>query len=100
MRLTADAVAEIRASEGVYRAADVARAYEVHRSTVVRIWAGSIHEGIECAPEPPNIITTPRPVDLEEDIRLLTNRGYTPEKVASTLGISVRSVYMHRGVFV
>lgn len=100
MRLTTDAVAEIRASEGVYRAADVARAYEVHRSTVVRIWAGSIHEGIEPHNEAPNIVTKNRPVDLEEDIRLLTNRGMTPDEVAKTLGISVRSVYQRRGVFV
>lgn len=100
MRLTEDAVSLIRASEGTYRASDVARAYDVHRSTVTRIWAGVIHSDVMPAPEPPSITTKPRPRDLAEDIRILTGRGMSIKEVANTLGISVGAVAQYRGVFV
>lgn len=99
MTLQAEQVAEIRASEGCYRAADVARAYDIHRSTVTRIWAGIVHEEIPAAYEPPNIQTKVRPRDVAEDIHTLLNRGMNPEQVAKTLGISKASVYRARGVF-
>lgn len=96
--LTTEAVAEIRAAEGTYRASDVARAYEVAPSTITRIWAGERRKGIAQAEEPPNIITQPRPRDLVEDIALLLERGMNVQEVAETLGISVRSVWAYRGV--
>ena len=100
MRLTADAVEKIKASEGLYRASDVARAYEVHRSTVCRIWNGEIHTDVRPAPEPPNITTRARPSELIEDIRLLLNRGWKVQEVADYYGIDRSSVYAARGVFV
>lgn len=100
MNLLPQQVAEIRAAEGVYRASDVARAYEVHPSTVTRIWAGTVRADIRPAPEPPNISTRTRPSDYSEDIRLMAGRGMTMKEIASSLGISVRSAYLYRGVFV
>lgn len=100
MRLTTEAVAEIKAAQGVYRASDVARTYEVARSTVTRIWAGTRQAGIYPASEAPNVITRTRPSELQEDIRILLNRGMSPEAVAEELNISVRSVYAFKGVFV
>lgn len=85
----------IAACKGVYRQADVARAYDVHPSTVGRIWASGGGGDIE----PPNITTRPRPSELQEDINLLLNRGMSVEAVANTLGISVRAVYQYRGVW-
>ena len=87
---------QIAACQGIYRAADVARAYDVHRSTVTRIWA----RAAVVNQEPPNIQTRPRPSELQEDIRLLLNRGMTVKEVADALGISERSVYQYRGVWV
>lgn len=100
MRLTNDKVALIRASQGVYQAQDVAQAYNVHPSTVNRIWRGMTHKGIKQAPEPPNISTKPRPRELVEEINYYLYRGLSPMEVAEELGISVSSVYMYRGVFV
>jgi len=97
MRLNEQQVAEIRASQGCYRASDVARAYEVHPSTVTRIWAGSIHEDIQAHPEPPNIVTKPKPRDLEEDINILLQRGMSHQEVADHLGISKGAVSAYRG---
>ena len=100
MRLTTDTVQYIKASEGVYRASDVARAFEVHRSTVCRIWSGTIHSDVRPAPEPPNINTRPRPSELIEDIRMLLERGWKVQEVADYYGIDRSSVYACRGVFI
>lgn len=97
--LDLDAVAIIKASQGYYRAADVARATGVHRSTIARIWAGAWHRDVEAAREVPNISHKVRPVDYQEDIRILLSRGMTEKEVAVHLGISVSSVNMYRGVF-
>lgn len=99
MRLDADKVALIRAANGVYRASDVARAYDVHRSTVVRIWAGVIHEDVRPAPEAPDIITKTRPRDVAEDIQILLDRGLSHQEVADALGISKGAVSAYKGVF-
>lgn len=98
MRLDATAVAEIRAAQDLYRPIDVARHYGIHRSHVKRIWDGEVHAGIAPAEEPPNVITRRRPSELSEDIRLLLSRGKTPDEVAEVMGISIRSVYAHKGV--
>ena len=100
MRLDEDKVALIRASQGIYKASDLAREYDVHRSTVVRIWAGGIRADVRPAPEPPNINTKPRPRDLAEDINILIRRGLSHEEVAKALGISKGAVSAYRGVFV
>src|SRR5690242_21260296 len=100
MRLTTETVEFIKASQGLYRASDVARHYGVHRSTVTRIWDGAVHSSVSPAVEPPNVISRPRPSELAEDIRLLLGRGMTPVEVAEALGVSVASVYVQRGVFV
>lgn len=99
-RLTNEAVAEIKACQGVYRASDTARTYEVARSTVTRIWAGTRQAQINAAPEVPNVVSRNRPSELQDDIRLLLDRGLSTEEVASELGVSERSVYAYRGVFV
>jgi DNA invertase Pin-like site-specific DNA recombinase len=93
-------VALIRASEGLYRSTEVAKAYAVHRSTVTRIWAGCIHKDIDPAPEPPNIITKARPRDVADDIRMLLDRGMTHQEVAEALGISKGVVSVYKGLFV
>ena len=100
MRLTTDTVQFIKAAEGVYRASDVARAYNVHRTTVTRIWEGSIHKHVRPAQEAPDIETKPRPSELVDDIRLLLARGMSATEVAAQLNISKSSVYMLGGVFV
>lgn len=93
MRLDEAAVAEIRAAQELYRPIDVARHYGVHPSTVKRIWDNELHAGINAAPEPPNVVTRPRPSELAEDIRLLLGRGMAPAAVAEEMKISVASVY-------
>lgn len=100
MKLTREAVQEIKAAEGMYRAADVARAYEVHRSTVARIWGGVVHQDVNAATEAPNVISRNRPAELADDIRLLLDRGNSVDEVAEKLRVSRRSVYLYRGVFV
>lgn len=100
MKLTTDMVAEIKSSQGIYRASDIARAYEVHRSTVLRIWEGTRRSAVQANSEAPNVITRNRPSDLKQDIDILLDRGHTPEQVAVTLHISARSVYIYRGVFI
>lgn len=99
-KLTTRAVQEIKASQGMYKASDVARAYECHRSTVTRIWDGAVHTNVTPAQEPPNVTSKNRPADLADDINLLLNRGLSPEAVATQLGIGRASVYAYRGVFV
>jgi DNA invertase Pin-like site-specific DNA recombinase len=99
-KLTTRAVEEIKAANGLYRAADVARAYDVHRSTVTRIWGGAVHQEINAASEPPNVISRVRPKEVADDIRLLLDRGKTPEEVAEQLGVCRASVYAYRGVFI
>lgn len=98
--LTKDTVANIKASQGVYRASDVARHFKCHRSTVKRIWDGQVHRQVSPASDFPDIAALRRPVDLLEDINLLLDRGMTPYEVAVSLGISERSVWIYKGVFV
>lgn len=99
-KLTTRAVEEIKASQGMYRASDVARSYQVHRSTVARIWTGTVHQDVDAANEAPNVISKNRPCELAEDINLLLNRGMSVEEVADKLNISRTSVYAYRGVLV
>lgn len=100
MKLTTDKVSEIRACYGVYAAADVARAYGVHRSNIVRIWKEEHYKDVRPAPEAPNLPTRNRAGDLMEDIKILLNRGMTVPEVAEKLGISRSSVYaLGRGIF-
>jgi len=73
--LTTETVAIVKAAKGYYRAADVAREVGVHRSTVTRIWAGEWHRDVEPAREVPSIKHRVRPVDYQEDIRILLARG-------------------------
>ena len=98
--LTTDAVAEIKAAKDVYRAADVARNYQVHRSTVKRIWDGQIHTDVSPAPDFPDLTIRYRPSDLAEDIAVLAGRGMKPREIAQELGISVSAVWQMRGVWV
>lgn len=99
MRLTDADVAEIRAAENVYRPADVARHYDVHRSTVTRIWAGDLRETVPPAKEPPNIETRARSKELADDIRLLLNRGMSYKEVALHFDVAVSTVYAAKGVW-
>lgn len=99
-RLTREAVADIKAAQGTYKAADVARSYQCHRSTVVRIWTGAVHREVIPNQEPPNVTSRNRPSELKDDIQILLDRGMSPEEVAQALNISVSSVYVYRGVFV
>ena len=99
MRLTTDAVANIKASEAIYRASDVAKAYGVNRSTVHRIWTGAGHSEVLPAYEPPDIETKARPSELADDIQLLAQRGWSAQQIADHLNIAVSSVYLWRGIF-
>ena len=99
MRLTEAQAAEIKASEAVYRASDLARHYGVNRSTVARIWAGSIWQEVQPS-DIPNIKTKTRAVDLAEDINLLIARGMKVDEVAQHLGLSRSTIYAYRGVFI
>jgi hypothetical protein len=98
--LTTDTVANIKACNGIYRASDTARHFGVHRSTVKRIWDGQVHRQVSPAPDFPDIAALRRPVDLIEDINLLLDRGLCPYEVALALGISERSVWVYKGVFI
>lgn len=100
MKLTTRDVQEIKAAEGMYKAADVARAYDVHRSTITRIWGGEVHANVNASTEPPNVISRIRPKEVADDIRLLLDRGKSPEEVAEQLGVCRASVYAYRGVFI
>jgi hypothetical protein len=99
-RLTTEAVAQIKACEGIYRPADLARAYGCHRGTVTRIWEGTRRSAVQANSEAPNVITRNRPSDLKQDIDILLDRGHTPEQVAAMLDISRASVFIYRGVFI
>lgn len=99
MRLTNEQAAEIRACKNVYRASDVARHYECHRSTIKRVWDGQHHADVAPALEPPNLMSRSRPSELVEDIRILRNRGMSPEEVAAVLNVSVASIYAVGGYF-
>lgn len=99
MRLTNEDVAEIRAAQNVYRPADVARHYDVHPSTVTRIWAGAFHQGVAPAPEPPNIEARKRAKEIAEDIRIYLSRGMTAKEVALQMGVALSTVYAARGVY-
>lgn len=94
--LDTSTVEYIKASEGVYRASDVARHYKVHRSTVCRIWQGQIHNGVRPAPDFPDITTPLRAGDLAESVLTLLERGMRVKEVAAELGISERTVYKVR----
>lgn len=96
--LTRTAVGEIKASEGVYRAADVARHYGVHRSTVVNIWRGRRHVDVP-ATDFPDIWTRPTRDQLAEDLEVLIARGMSLEEAAEYLQVSRRTIYAIKGLF-
>lgn len=100
MRLTDEAVSEIKAARHVYSAADVARAYDVHRSTVCRIWNSQTHAAVPEASDWRDIETRPRAKENAYDINLMLNSGMTVEEVAAHFNISPRTVYTYRGVWV
>lgn len=97
--LSADAVSQIKAARGVYRASDVARAYDVHKSTIKRIWDGSVHGAVAPALDFPDLSVKYKPRDLTEDIAIYLERGMTPKEVANALDISERSVWRYKGVW-
>lgn len=92
-RLTRNDVALIKASEGVYRQADVARHFDVHPSTVHRVWNGQVHQDVRPAPEPPNVAARPSLSLVKEDVRLLREQGYSAKEIALALCIGISSVY-------
>lgn len=96
--LTRDDVAQIKAARGVYRAADVARNYDVHRSTIKRIWDGTVHSDVSPAPDFPDLVVRYRPSDMADDIAILLARGMHPREIAHTLNISISTVWAYRGV--
>jgi DNA invertase Pin-like site-specific DNA recombinase len=93
VRLTESAVSEIRACADVYRQADVARAYGVHASTVLRIWRRERYKLVEASPEPPNIEALRTAQNVKEDVLILANRGMKPVEIAEELHISLTTVY-------
>lgn len=98
--MTGDAVAEIKASEGIYRAADVAKAYNVHRSTVCRIWDGSLYTNQSPAADFPDLVARTRHTDKAEDLRILMGRGMSIDEAADALGMARSTAYLVRGCFV
>ena len=99
MTMTTDKVAEIKACAGVYRASDVARHYNVHRSTVTRIWHNQRHADVSPASDFPDIYTPLYGAYLDEEIMRLLHRGMRPADVAQVLGISERTVWIRKGVW-
>lgn len=93
MRLTESAVSEIRACQGVYRQSDVGRAYNVHRSTISRIWRGQHHSNVPPAPEVPNIEAFKTAEIVRDDVRVLANRGMSIAEIAEELKVSQVTVY-------
>lgn len=100
MRLDNTAVEYIKASEGIYRASDVAKHFGVHRSTVVRIWKGERHKDVSPAPDFPDIDVTHRPMDKAEDLCLLVGRGMSIDEAADHLGMARSTAYLIRGLFI
>lgn len=99
-KLTTDAVAEIKAAQGVYRASDVARAYDCHRSTIKRIWDGAIHVDLSPAADFPDIVAKHRPSDKADDLNILIGRGMSINEAADALGMARSTAYEIRGCFV
>lgn len=99
MRLEPQQVAEIRAAQDIYRAGDVARAYEVATSTVTRIWAGDLHRDIAPSNEPPNITTRKVIADYVDDVAVLRARGLSFDEIAKEIGMARSTVYTLRGLF-
>lgn len=97
--ITTEAVAEIKACEGVYRGSDVARHYGVHRSTVVRVWQGHTHADVEAAEDFPEITAPLRGQDLRETVRTLLQRGLSPSDAATEAGVSRSTVYAIKGLY-
>lgn len=97
--LTNDAVADIKAAQGIYRAADVARAYNVHRSTIKRIWDGQVHRNVCASGDFPDIVARPKREDLAEDLYTLLQRGRSVEEAARELNISRTAAYQIKGIF-
>lgn len=91
-------IAEIKACEGIYRAADVARHYGVHPSTVTLYWQGRRRADISPAPDFPDIQTRLYGSYLHEEIQTRLKRGMTVSEVANALGINERTVYLHKVV--
>lgn len=98
--LSRDEVAEIKAAKGIYRQADVAKAYDVHRSTIKRIWDGTIHGAVAPARDFPDIPVKYKPRDLADDIAVLLARGMHPNEVAALLNVSTSAVWNYKGVWV
>lgn len=98
--LTTDAVGQIKAAQGIYRASDVARAYEVHRSTVKRIWDGAVHKQVSPATDFPDIAARPNRQDLADDLRIYMERGMKLDEAAQALNISRATAYQLKGIFV
>lgn len=99
MPLDTRTVADIKAAEGVYRAADVARHFNVNRSTVTRIWKGQRHAGVQPADDYPDFYVRPTADGLAEEVNERLSRGDNIRDIAQDLDISVRWAYNLRGVF-
>ena len=91
MRLSVEAVAEIKALKSLYSASDVARHYSVETSTVTRIWSGERHKNV-VPTEAPVIHCNRVPEWLVKDVLILWDRKYSPTEIARTLRITTSGV--------
>lgn len=100
MRLSKIDVQYVKAAEGAYTASEVARHYNVHPSTVGRIWEGVHHADVSPADDCPDIPRRLRGSELYEDINILISRGLSNKEVAEQLDCSVSTVNaVGRGLF-
>ena len=95
MNLTDSQVAQIKACQGIYRPAHVAKHFGVHRSTVARIWAGERTSTVPTADDFIDIDTPLCGADLREAIRTYLQRGMRPVEVANALGCGKSTVYIY-----
>ena len=86
-------VEEVKACQGIYRMADVARHYGIDKSTVKRIWDGERRQDVAAAADFPDINVRPHTADLHEDIVCLLVRGLGVKDIASTVGLSPATIY-------
>jgi len=101
MRLSKEQVAEIKACEGVYSVGDVARYYNLSKSTVHDIWTGVLHRDVEPADDVAEIPTKRvRAIVIEEDAPVYLQRGYDYKRCAEALGIHVTTLrrYVNQGL--
>lgn len=100
MKLNKEQIAQVKACQGVYRQADVARYYGVSPMSVRRMWGGAYPTVVPSqAPYIPNA-TCSDYQGARMDVEILYERGLSVAEIAHTLRLTKATVLRHLGVFV